>query len=253
MNVNFRDKKLVIFDLDGTLAESKAPLKADMADLLCKLLEKKRVDVMSGASFAQFKTQFISNLPCENLFSNLFISAMNGAILWKCPEGTWIPEYEHVLSGEEKEKINKVLKRTIEQFAELMPQKIWGEQVEDRGSQITFSALGQKAPLEAKQTWDPDHAKRDKMKIVLDREMPEFEIGIGGATSIDITKKGINKRFGIRKLAEFFDITKEEIVYVGDATFPGGNDYGAVEEGVDVITVKNLEDTKEFIRQCIHS
>src|ERR1035441_10285233 len=61
---------------------------------------------------------------------------------------------------------------------------------QDRGSQITFSALGQQAPLEEKKKWDPDFAKRKKIKAILDKLIPEFSVRMGGATSVDITKTG---------------------------------------------------------------
>jgi len=38
--------------------------------------------------------------------------------------------------------------------------KICGELIEDRGSQITYSGLGQFAPLAEKVKWDPDFSKR---------------------------------------------------------------------------------------------
>ena len=77
-------------------------------------------------------------------------------------------------------------------------EQVWGEVIEDRGSQITFSALGQQAPLEQKDKWDPDFTKRKKIKAILDTLIPEFSVRMGGATSIDITKPGIDKAYGIR-------------------------------------------------------
>jgi hypothetical protein len=70
--------------------------------------------------------------------------------------------------------------------------KVWGEPIEDRGSQITFSALGQQAPLEEKKRWDPDFTKRKKIKAVLENLIPEFSVHLGGTTSVDVTKPGID-------------------------------------------------------------
>ena len=87
--------------------------------------------------------------------------------------------------------------------------------IEDRGSQITFSALGQEAPLEEKVKWDPDFAKRKKMKTILDGLIPEFSVRLGGSTSIDVTKPGIDKAYGIKKLGDVLAISIEAMIFVG--------------------------------------
>ena len=114
--------------------------------------------------------------------------------------------------------------------------KTWGEVIEDRGSQITLSALGQQAPLAEKEKWDPDFAKRKKVKAILEPLIPGFSVRLGGATSIDVTKPGIDKAYGIRKLRDILGVSLEEMIYVGDALFPGGNDYPA--EMVGVISIQ---------------
>ena len=129
--------------------------------------------------------------------------------------------------------------------------KLWGEQIEDRGSQITFSALGQQAPNKEKEKWDPDFAKRKKMKAFLDKQIPGFSVRLGGETSIDITKPGIDKAYGIKKLRDTLGISIPEMIFVGDALFPGGNDYPAEEAGVISIRVKNPTETKRVIEAII--
>ena len=129
--------------------------------------------------------------------------------------------------------------------------RVWGEIVEDRGSQITFSALGQQAPLVEKEKWDPDYAKRKKIKAILDKRIREFSVRIGGSTSIDITKPGIDKAYGIKKLQEILHISLKEMIYIGDALFVGGNDYPAEKAGVDSIPVKGPDETKRVIEAII--
>ncbi|HEY0255805.1 MAG TPA: HAD hydrolase family protein, partial [Candidatus Methylacidiphilales bacterium] len=123
--------------------------------------------------------------------------------------------------------------------------------IEDRGSQITFSALGQNAPLEEKKKWDPDFAKHKKMKAILDQMIPEFSVRLGGATSVDITKHGIDKAYGIRKLRDVLGIPIPEMIFVGDAVFPGGNDFPAKEAGALSIEVKDPHETKRVIEAII--
>lgn len=131
------------------------------------------------------------------------------------------------------------------------PTKVWGDIIEDRGSQITFSALGQQAPLDAKSTFDPDFSKREAMKAQLDAEIPEFSVRLGGTTSIDITKPGVDKAYGIRQLREILGIGLDEMIFVGDALFQGGNDYPAKEAGVESIATKDPTETKRLIETMV--
>jgi phosphomannomutase len=129
--------------------------------------------------------------------------------------------------------------------------RTWGEVIEDRGSQITFSALGQAAPLDEKKKWDPDFAKRERMKALLEELIPGFSVRLGGTTSIDITKPGIDKAYGIRKLRDLLGISIEEMIFIGDALFPGGNDYPAKEAGVVSVQVRDSLETKRLIETIL--
>jgi HAD superfamily hydrolase (TIGR01484 family) len=251
---------LLIFDLDGTLALSKAPLDAEMAGLISRLLDTREVAIISGASFSQFQSQFLNHLHASRAeLSHLSILPENGSCCFRYVKtffgGSWKPVYEHKLSPEEKEKIQKALTEALSKAGEKMnlglPTVTFGPQIEDRGSQITFSALGQQAPLEHKTSWDPHHEKRDAISKILLPLLPECDIAIGGTTSIDITKKGMNKKFGIEAISEKLGIPKSAILYVGDSIFPGGNDYAAVESGVATHQVANVSATKDFIRNMI--
>jgi phosphomannomutase len=120
---------------------------------------------------------------------------------------------------------------------------------EDRGSQITFSALGQQAPLEEKKKWDPDFTKRKKIKAILDPLIPGFSVRLGGERSVDVTKPGIDKAYGIKKLRDLLGISLQEMIFVGDALFVGGNDYPAKEAGVVSIPVRGPSETKPVTKQ----
>lgn len=132
--------------------------------------------------------------------------------------------------------------------------KSWGEAIEDRGSQITFSALGQQAPLAEKNKWDPDFSKRKQIKVLLDAMLPAFSVRLGGTTSIDVTRLGIDKAYGIRKLRDILGVSLSEMIFIGDALFPGGNDYPALQAGVVSIAVRGPGETKlviETILACL--
>ena len=242
-------KKLIVYDLDGTLAESKSSLDAEMAALLHDLLGIVKVAVISGGDWPQFEKQVLSNLPHDERLANLSLLPTCGTKFFQYA-GDWKKIYSEDFTADEKEKIVSSLKKAIG-VAGFKVEKVWGEVIEDRGSQITFSALGQQAPLEEKTKWDPDFAKRKKIKAILDTFIPEFSVRMGGATSIDVTKPGIDKAYGIRKLRDILGISLKEMIFIGDALFPGGNDYPAEEAGVVSIPVRGPDETKRVTEAII--
>jgi len=242
-------KKLIVFDLDGTLAESKSSLDTEMSTLLHDLLGIVKVAVISGGDWPQFEKQLLSNLPHDERMVNLFILPTCGTKFFQY-KGDWKKIYSEDFTTDEKEKIVSSLKKALTN-AGFKTEKVWGETIEDRGSQITFSALGQQAPLEEKSKWDSDFAKRKKIKSILDTFIPEFSVRLGGATSIDVTKPGIDKAYGVRKLREILGISLKEMIFIGDALFPGGNDYPAEEAGVVSIPVRGPSETKRVIEAII--
>jgi phosphomannomutase len=245
-------KKLIVFDLDGTLAESKSSIDAEMSRLLHDLLAIVKVAVISGGDWPQFEKQVLSHLAQDPSLGNLSILPTCGTKFFQY-QGDWKKLYSEDFTTDEKEKIISSLNQAVAE-AGFKVDKVWGEAIEDRGSQITFSALGQQAPLEEKKKWDTDFAKRKKIKAIVDPLIPEFSVRLGGATSIDVTKPGIDKGYGIRKLRDILGISLQDMIFIGDALFPGGNDYPAKEAGVVSIAVRGPDETKpvtEAIIACL--
>ena len=102
-----------------------------------------------------------------------------------------------------------------------------------------------------KKKWDPDFAKRKKIKLVLDALLPDYSVKLGGSTSIDVTRPGIDKGYGIKKLQDVLGVGLKEMLFIGDALFPGGNDYPAKEAGVDCIQVRDPSETKRVVEAII--
>ena len=238
-------KKLIVFDLDGTLAPSKSSLAPQTAGLLRDLLGIVKVAVISGGAWAQFEKQLLTDLPKDSLLANLSLLPTCGTKFFQYNE-KWQGLYSEDLTAEQKKKIIDSLDKAAGE-AGYRAEKVWGNVIEDRGSQVTFSALGQKAPLAEKDKWDADFAKRKKITAILETLIPEFSIRMGGATSIDVTKPGIDKAYGMGKLRDTLHLSFKEMIYVGDALFPGGNDYPAEEAGVVSIPVKGPDDTNLVI------
>jgi phosphomannomutase len=242
-------KHLIVFDLDGTIAESKSSLDAEMSALLRDLLSIVKVAVISGGNWPQFQKQMISNLPDGANLKNLSLLPTCGTKFYRYNSG-WEKLYSEDFTDEEKEKVISSLQKAI-RLSDVNVEVVSGELIEDRGSQITFSALGQQAALDEKKKWDPDFAKRRQMKAFLDNLIPEFSVRFGGTTSIDVTKQGIDKGYGIRKLRDILGVAINEMIFIGDALFPGGNDYPAKETGIVSIQVRDPNETKRVIEAII--
>lgn len=239
-------KKLIAFDLDGTLAPSKSALPDSIAEQIRELLTHKQVCVISGGKFAQFEVQLIGNLQADNsLLHNLHIMPTCGTRYFRFDDvvSDWKQLYAEDIEEPDKKKIISALEEGIDALG-LREAKPWGELIEDRGSQITFSALGQEAPVDAKEKWDPNGDKKLKLRNYVADLIPEFEVRAGGSTSIDITKLGIDKAYGMHKLMDALSVTQDEILFVGDRLTEGGNDYPVKAMGIDCIEVESWKDTK---------
>ena len=242
-------KDLIAFDLDGTLAESKQPLQEAMGEALADLLGVAQVAVISGGDWPQFDKQVASRLPARADLTRLWLMPTTGTKLYRY-DGAWKPVYAELFDDETKQKILAAFDESLKATG-FTPEKTWGERIEDRGSQITFSALGQQAPLDAKDKWDPDHAKRKVLQAILQGMLPDLSINIGGSTSIDITRKGIDKAYGLKRLSDTTGVPLERILFLGDAIFPGGNDYPAKTLGLDTVRVRDVQETKSVVNGLI--
>ncbi|UYY59359.1 HAD-IIB family hydrolase [Sphingomonas sp. S2-65] len=239
-------KQLIAFDLDGTLAESKQPIGEPIATALGRLLGVTKVAVISGGDWPQFEAQVISRLPSDADLTKLFIMPATGTKLYRFEGGAWHCVYADDFSRDESAAIRKALEVASADQG-LDKDQSWGKRIEGRGSQVTFSGLGQEAPLDAKKAWDPDFAKRKRLQAALQRQLPDLSINIGGSTSIDITRQGIDKAYGMRRLTEHSGVPARAMLFLGDAIYPGGNDYPVAQAGIDVIAVRDPLETMRIV------
>ncbi len=248
----YSNKKIIIADLDGTLSRSKTQMDSEMSGILAELLKYKDFAVISGGSYAQFQKQFIGGLACPpERLARLYLFPTCATSLYRFANGKWSPAYSESLSADEKTRIKLFFTTALRKAGFQKPEKVYGELIEDRGTQITFSAFGGDAPLELKHVWDPDRKRRMAIRGFLMELLPEFEITIGGTTSIDVTRKGIDKRYGIRKIKELLGYSYGQMFFLGDAIVEGGNDYPVKQEGIEYVNVSGPEETKLILRAII--
>jgi phosphomannomutase len=243
--------QVVAFDLDDTLAISKSKIDPRMARLLEQLLTHVDVCIISGGRFEQFESQVLRYLegPADQL-GRLHIMPTCGTRYYTWQDNDWHMNYSEDLTEDEKARVIETLTRGAKEL-DLWESNTWGDIIEDRGTQITFSALGQAAPPEAKYAWDPDGTKKRSLADYAAKILPDLEVRVGGSTSVDVTRQGIDKAYGMRKLLDRLDITADEVLFIGDRLQEGGNDYPVIAVGVRWHEVTRWEDTADYIENFL--
>ncbi len=247
-----RIPRVVVFDLDDTLTPSKSMIEEPMSRLLGQLLVRLDVCIISGGRFEQFDTQVLRHLIIQDQASlaRLHIMPTCGARYYRWLNGSWRIIYAEDLSQDDKRRVMAALTDGAKKLG-FWERSTWGEIIEDRGSQITFSALGQAAPVEAKYAWDPDGSKKRSLRDYVAAQIPDLEVRVGGSTSVDVTRKGIDKAYGVRKLMKYLDISADELLFIGDRLGEGGNDYPVRELGVHCVEVSRWQDTADYIERFL--
>ncbi len=256
----FRGKKLVIFDMDGTLTPSKSPMRRDMSHVLMRLLGEKKVAVIGGGKYEQFQRQFVRVLRIPKaLLGNLFLFPTMSTSFYRYRRGKWQRIYAHMLTQVEKKKIYRAFEKVFHEVGYRHPEKVYGKVIEDRGTQIAFSPLGQEIVtklgmrgVQLKEEWKKKYNPlRFRMMRLLQKCLPEFLVRVGGLTTIDITRKGIDKAYGVRKIRSVLNIPIRDMLFVGDALYPGGNDYAARKTGVECVQISGPAETKRVIQHLL--
>lgn len=239
---------LVAFDLDDTLAPSKTAIDPRIGDLLIALAGRVEVAIISGGQIVQFRSQVVDRLPdaSADLLRHIHLMPTCGTQYYRHGASGFEVVYAHVLTDDEKSRALAAVEGEARRL-DLWEAEPWGDILEDRGSQITFSALGQRAPLDAKTAWDPTGARKNALRAAVAERIPDLEVRSGGSTSVDITHRGIDKAYGMRKLAEVTGIALEDMLFVGDRLDPDGNDYPVLAMGVACHAVEGWEQTAVFL------
>jgi phosphomannomutase len=242
-------KKVLAFDMDDTIAITKSPISDRMAKTFSDVLDTFDVCIISGGNYNLFHKQFVDRLVDDfgistEKLKRIHLMPTCGTRYYRYDEARndWALQYAEDLTSEEKTKISEVLESSAKELG-YWPENPAGEVIEDRDSQITYSALGQLATAEDKYAWDPDGAKRLAIRELALEKIPELEIRLGGTTSIDVTRKGIDKAHGMKRLMERNHLKKEDILFFGDKLQEGGNDYPVKAYGIESIEVTRWEDT----------
>jgi HAD superfamily hydrolase (TIGR01484 family) len=245
-------KKVLAFDVDNTLNLAKSPIEPAMAELLIKCLERFEVAPISGQKFEQFLVQIVSRLEgaTEEQLGRLHLFVAQGTQYYRYENGEWKLEYNYALTEAQAAEISKALETAARELGYWEEDKLaeGDEIVENRVSMMAYSALGQKAAVEDKLAWDEDMSKRNKIAQRAKELAPAYDFEVGGTTTINAFLPGMNKEFGMGKMMEYLGVEKKDVLYFGDMTQPGGNDYPVVRMGIETITVRDWQETANVLR-----
>jgi HAD superfamily hydrolase (TIGR01484 family) len=241
--------RLVAFDLDDTLAPSKSAIDPRMGRLLAELAERVDVAIISGGQLAQFTVQVVDRLPpmSAEARSRIHLLPTCGTQYYRLSTDGVETVYARALGAEQKARAIAVTEEEARRLGLWEADRGWGDIIEDRGSQITFSALGQHAPVDAKSAWDPSGAKKNALRAAIAHRRPDLEVRSGGSTSVDITERGIDKAYGMSRLAEQTRIPLDAMLFVGDRLDEDGNDYPVLAMGVRCHAVTDWQDTAAWL------
>ncbi len=226
-------KKHLFFDLDKTIAPPRQPILPEMFQFLSSLPQD--IIIVSGQEVEKIAWQS-NDLRAIKLGQNGNHAVdVDGTELWRIP----------LDAAHRKEILDHIdrLKTVIDH--EINP--LWSP-IEDRGSQITFSPIGNTAPVEVKMAYDPDRKKRDALLLAVPFISADLVVKIGGSTSFDYIHKDRHKGTNVQKLIDCKGWDKEDCVYFGDGLYPGGNDE-AVIGVIETIPVEDHLHTYQILKE----
>lgn len=237
---------IILFDLDGTLTESRQQVEPDMAELFTRLTKQYKVGIVSGCSLDRIDEQLLNHVPGCEIF-NLYLFPSTASCGYKFGmNGDLVCLYEKLITLEEKSRITDIMLFVCHNVVD----HSYGEIIEDRGGQIALALTGLDAPLDVKRNFDPDNRKREALKAELDKLLTGYEVIIGGTTTISVTRKGVDKSCCLNAIV-VDGIRLDKVLYIGDALYKGGNDYPLVQAGIDCISVSSLSETAVVIQKLL--
>ena len=241
--------KAVLFDLDDTLAESFQPPSAEMIERLGRLLQLMPIAILSAAGLPRIQHDFLEHLASSPHIDRFFVFPNSASEVYQFQNGAWTQLYNFSLSEDERAHIKAAVETAAANVGTGHPE--YAPELWDRGSQIAYAMIKSDAPQDIKKSWDPDQAKRKLLQAELEKTLPECEVRIGGSVTIDITKKGVDKSYGVKWLSDTLSVPAREMLYIGDALYPGGNDSVVIPTGIQTKETSGPQETLTMIDEIL--
>ena len=233
---------LYVFDLDGTLTPPRLPMTPAFEKFFIRWAKDKKCFIATGSDLKKVKEQI--SLNAMNAFEGIYCSM--GNVLWKKGEIVYKKEFVE----------NKLLIEKLKEYRRTTayPYTLYDTDIEKRDGMINFSVIGRSCPYAEREryfAYDKETHEREKIREELLALFPEYDISIGGMISLDITPKGCGKEQVAHHLRECY--SDEKIIFLGDKTFEGGNDYALAQEvlmlgNAEVVQVAGPDAVENFLK-----
>jgi len=269
----FKDKKVLLADMDGTLTPHRQPIQQSMVYAIKSFLDltDQHLAIVSGSDFDYIKEQvldyFADNEHFEGIREKIFVLPCNGTKVYQFVDDEWKKVYEvNIDDLFTHDLINSffldIMKLQEEFIRKHKPNYVLQPPfIEFRGSLINWCLAGRKADQVIRKAFasaDHEHNIRAEFVEILKAKFEEirkkegrtFTARMGGQTSIDIYPEGWDKLFALKH----FDPAKCR--FVGDSCYGDGNDQPLfsyfIEKG-SAWCVNNPVQTEEIFRDFILS
>lgn len=219
-------KKLICFDLDGTLTQHKTPLSDANRAVLDKLGERYKLVMCGGGG-------------CERIYNQMNHYPIDIMGNYSMQESRVVDGQLQIIRQEHVSVDTAYVLTTCDYLRRKYGYTDYkGESVEFHPSgMMTFALIGTKAEAEDKLAFDPDKKKRQVMFLEVCQLFKDYAVFIGGTTSFDLAEKKFNKYAATMRYAGEHGFKKDEVLFVGDDFGDGGNDSHVRLYGMDYIQI----------------
>ena len=235
---------IYVFDMDGTLTPARLPMTTEFAANFYAWQQKHDSFLATGSDLKKVKEQLPESV--ISAFTGVY-SSMGNMLTAK---GELIYQNHFKPRGELLAMLEDFRKKTV-YTGELYPNYI-----EERTGMINFSVLGRNCPYNERErykAWDCVNKEREKIAEAIRNAFPEYEVAVGGSISMDITPLGCGKEQIARHIRETYP--DDKIIFFGDKTFKGGNDYELANElsrmgRTEVVQVNGYTEIMAELARC---
>ena len=207
---------LYVFDVDGTLTEPTRRMSDDFAAFFAGWARGKRYFLTSGSTLETMRRQIPPGV-------------MSNAEGWFPCMGNEFWEHGKQVYGRHTGWPLGLFELLLETAA---ASKFKGGEppyMQERAGMVCFSTAGRNADATIRARYvafDARRHEREKIAARLRKKYPDLSVMAGGQTSIDIAPKGMDKGQILRAIRWGSSLP---IMFFGDRTEPGGNDYPLLE------------------------
>lgn len=231
-------KKLIAFDLDGTITQHK-----------CPLTEKNKL--VLDALAARYKLLMVGAGQCMRIFNQLGHYPIDIIGNYGMQYGIYDHESADLkILRDDRVACNQAdVRRRIEMLRnEFGFNEYKGDSVQYHPSGcVTFPIIGTEAVLEDKLNFDPDRSKRRKIYDRVASVFSEYMVFVGGTSSFDMAPKPYNKYYALDLYCRENGYTHDEVTFVGDDYGIGGNDESVYLSDIDFIRADSYEKFGEYV------